>query len=55
MSVPSVPLALALGLALGVRHAIDPDHLAAVLALSRSDRRSGRVVLSALAWDSGIR
>ncbi len=42
-----------LGLALGVRHAVDPDHLAAVLALSRSDRRSGRVVASALAWGLG--
>lgn len=53
MSAPSVPFALALGLALGVRHAVDPDHLAAVLALSRSDRRSGRVVASALAWGLG--
>ncbi|MFO0690097.1 MAG: HupE/UreJ family protein [Myxococcota bacterium] len=53
MSAASVPLALALGVALGVRHAVDPDHLAAVLALSRSDRRSGRVVASALAWGLG--
>lgn len=53
MSAPSVPFALALGLALGVRHAVDPDHLAAVLALTRSDRRSRRVVASALAWGLG--
>jgi nickel/cobalt exporter len=53
MSAPSVPLALALGLAMGVRHAVDPDHLAAVLALSQSGRRSGRVVASALAWGLG--
>lgn len=53
MSAPSVPLALVLGLVLGVRHAVDPDHLAAVLALSRSDRRPGRVVASALAWGLG--
>lgn len=50
MSAPSVPLALALGLALGVRHAVDPDHPAAVRVLSRSDRRSGRFVVSTLAF-----
>ncbi len=53
MTAPSVPIALALGLALGVRHAVDPDHLAAVLALSQSERRTGRVLVSALAWALG--
>lgn len=53
MSTASIPLALGLGLALGIRHAVDPDHLAAVLALSQSEKSSGRVVVSALAWGLG--
>jgi cytochrome c biogenesis protein CcdA len=53
--IPSFVLVLAAALLLGLRHAVDPDHVAAVVTLSASDgprgpRRAGRL---GLAWGLG--
>jgi hypothetical protein len=48
----SKPLAaLAVALLLGLRHPLDPDHLAAVAAIGRNSR--GRSALIGLAWGAG--
>ena len=50
---PSLPAVVAVSLALGVRHAFEPDHLAAVSTLAT---RSGRALQAAwlgLAWGLG--
>jgi hypothetical protein len=44
-------VALAVALLLGVRHPLDPDHLAAVGAMARHSR--GRSALVGLAWGAG--
>lgn len=44
-------IALAIALLLGLRHPLDPDHLAAVGAMARSSR--GRSALIGLAWGAG--
>ena len=44
-------VALAVALLLGLRHPLDPDHLAAVGAMSRSSR--GRSALVGLSWGVG--
>jgi hypothetical protein len=44
-------VALAIALLLGLRHPLDPDHLAAVGAIARSTRR--RSALLGLAWGAG--
>src|SRR5256885_13260227 len=50
---PSLPAVVAVSMALGVRHAFEPDHLAAVSTLAT---RSGRALQAAwlgLAWGLG--
>lgn len=52
----SVLLVLAVGLALGLRHATDPDHLAAVTTLIAAEKerdRVGRAGLMGFAWGLG--
>lgn len=44
-------IALAVALLLGLRHPLDPDHLAAVAAMARGSRR--RSALIGLAWGAG--
>jgi high-affinity nickel permease len=53
--IPAAPLsaALALGFLLGVRHALDADHLAAVAALASGERRLGRSMLLGTFWGAG--
>jgi high-affinity nickel permease len=46
-----LPAALLLGVALGLRHAVDPDHLAAIAALS--ERRPARAARTAALWGMG--
>jgi hypothetical protein len=43
--------ALLLGIALGLRHAVDPDHLAAIAALA--EQRAGRAMRTAALWGLG--
>jgi hypothetical protein len=42
-----------LGVALGMRHALEPDHLAAVSTLVAEERRSGRAVFLGVCWGLG--
>lgn len=51
----SAPMAVAVALLLGLRHATDPDHLTAVSTLVLSDQRDGRRRAGALglAWGLG--
>jgi hypothetical protein len=49
----AVAPALALGLALGLRHAFDPDHVAAVSAMAVGERGVGRAALQGLWWGAG--
>ena len=53
--IPDAPLsaALALGFLLGVRHALDADHLAAVAALASGERRLGRSMWLGTFWGAG--
>jgi sulfite exporter TauE/SafE len=44
---------LALGFLLGVRHATDADHLAAVATLATRSRSLGHTVLQGVAWGTG--
>jgi ABC-type nickel/cobalt efflux system permease component RcnA len=44
---------LLLGLLLGMRHALDADHLAAVATLVTRSRSIGQTVLQGLAWGAG--
>jgi ABC-type nickel/cobalt efflux system permease component RcnA len=50
MSIASV---LLLGLILGMRHALDADHLAAVATLATRSRSIGQTVLQGVAWGAG--
>lgn len=50
-SKPLVALALAVALLLGLRHPLDPDHLAAVGAMAKQSRR--RSGLIGLGWGAG--
>ena len=54
-SVASLPLVLGLALLLGIRHATDPDHLAAVTALVGGDARPNARAATrlGLAWGAG--
>ncbi|HJQ19716.1 MAG TPA: hypothetical protein VJ867_05145 [Gemmatimonadaceae bacterium] len=45
--------ALALGVALGVRHATDADHVAAVGTIVTESRSAGRAALIGVAWGAG--
>jgi ABC-type nickel/cobalt efflux system permease component RcnA len=49
----SVGTILLLGLLLGMRHALDADHLAAVATLFTRSRSVGHAVLQGLAWGAG--
>ena len=50
----SLALVLAVAVLLGLRHATDPDHLAAVTALLAStDRRARDAAKLGIAWGSG--
>src|SRR5688572_24493805 len=44
---------LLLGVLLGLRHALEADHLAAVAALATGRRSLGRSVLQGAAWGAG--
>jgi sulfite exporter TauE/SafE len=44
---------LALGFALGMRHALDADHLAAVATLATRSRSVAQTVLQGVAWGTG--
>jgi ABC-type nickel/cobalt efflux system permease component RcnA len=44
---------LALGFLLGMRHALDADHLAAVATLATRSRSFGHTVLQGVAWGTG--
>jgi len=44
---------LALGFLLGMRHALDADHLAAVATLATRSRSLGHAVLQGVAWGTG--
>ena len=45
--------ALALGFALGLRHAMDPDHIAAVSTISTGARSTWRAALLGASWGAG--
>jgi high-affinity nickel-transport protein len=45
--------AILLGVALGIRHAVDPDHVAAVAALVARHRRAGLAARIGAAWGIG--
>lgn len=49
----ALPLALALGLVSGFRHAFEPDHVVAVSTLVDGERRIGRSVRLGLSWGAG--
>lgn len=49
----SVGTILLLGLLLGMRHALDADHLAAVATLVTRSRSVGQTVLQGVAWGAG--
>ncbi len=49
----SVWLGTALGVAVGVRHALEPDHLVAVTALVADDRRAVQVARLGFSWGLG--
>jgi nickel/cobalt exporter len=51
--VGSLPVALGLGFCLGLRHAVDPDHVAAVAALAGGGRNSSAALVSSMAWGLG--
>src|SRR5262252_310620 len=48
-----MPAILLLGLVLGMRHACEADHLAAIAALSTGQRRPLVIVLRGIAWGLG--
>ena len=50
---PTLPAVAAISLALGVRHAFEPDHLAAVSTLATRQGRSFRAAWLGLAWGLG--
>ena len=52
MSVP-ITTTLALGLVLGLRHALDADHVAAVAALNESRQGLRRAVVNGFSWGIG--
>lgn len=49
----TLPTALGLGLVLGLRHAMDADHLAAVSAIVSQQRSVGRSCLLGVFWGAG--
>lgn len=49
----TLPTALGLGLVLGLRHAMDADHLAAVSAIVSQQRSVGRSCLLGVFWGTG--
>lgn len=53
MSVAAAVVGVALGLVAGVRHAFEPDHLAAVSTLVAGGRSPRRTVAFAAAWGTG--
>jgi len=54
MSFGSAPLGLSLlGLALGMRHATDPDHVVAVTAILTRERRFGGAIRVGFVWGCG--
>jgi hypothetical protein len=54
MSFASAPLGLiVLGLALGMRHATDPDHVVAVTAILTRERRFGGALRVGMVWGFG--
>jgi len=44
---------LALGLGLGLRHAVDPDHLAVITSLLQREREPGQALRIAALWGAG--
>ncbi len=46
-------LGMSLGLVAGVRHAFEPDHLAAVTTLAAGEKRASRLVAFATSWGLG--
>lgn len=52
-ATPSVPGPLLLGFALGIRHALDPDHLAAMGTIVARERSPGRAALLGGVWGLG--
>lgn len=52
-ATPSVLAPLLLGFALGIRHALDPDHLAAMGTIVARERSPGRAALLGSAWGMG--
>ena len=50
---PTFPAVIAISLALGVRHAFEPDHLAAVSTLATRQGRAVQAALLGLAWGLG--
>lgn len=55
MDTPSIPpvALLGLGLLLGLRHAMDPDHVIAVTAIAARTRRAGPAAWLGIAWGAG--
>ncbi len=55
MDSPSIPTAtvLGLGLLLGLRHAMDPDHVVAVTAIAARTRRAGPAAWLGIVWGAG--
>ena len=53
MNEIALPIALALGVAHGFRHAFEPDHVAAVSTLVGGEARLGRSVRLGLVWGAG--
>lgn len=53
VSAASLPIALGLGFCLGLRHAIDPDHVAAVASLAAGRGRCSAAIVSSMAWGLG--
>lgn len=51
-SIPPVAL-MGLGLLLGLRHAMDPDHVVAVTAIAAHTRRAGPAAWLGIAWGVG--
>src|SRR5437867_10869003 len=50
---PTFPAVIAISLALGVRHAFEPDHLAAVSTLATRQGRAVQAAWLGLAWGLG--
>jgi high-affinity nickel-transport protein len=51
--VTALPVVLALGFFLGMRHATDPDHVIAVATIVARQRRAGSAALIGAAWGLG--